>query len=146
MGLPLESAQIMNYTYTLGGITKSLTFCLACFCMGKCSIDFLQNLYFSRLIPYIVSTFPNILNQNKPKKRSRILLSRPLYILYNQMDRGYVTVIASYELLSSLNWSSQHTGSRPKPQAFVLYVCKYCCMRLKASSHIHICRHFVRQT
>ncbi len=33
---------------TPDGITKSSTFCLACFGMGKCSIYFLQSLYFGQ--------------------------------------------------------------------------------------------------
>ena len=36
------------FVLTPGGITKSSTFCSACFCMGKCSIYFLQSLYFSQ--------------------------------------------------------------------------------------------------
>ena len=82
-----------NSFYTPGGITKSLTLCPVCFCTGKCSIYFLQNLYFGTCnsgYAYhnhihimtkiqerrIVSTFPNIVNQNKPN----ILSSHPVYI------------------------------------------------------------------
>ena len=57
------------------------------------------------IIPYMVSTLPNILNQKKPNKRSRILLSHPVFRGTNE-DHG---VFKAYAFLTYFHLCRHHT-------------------------------------
>ncbi len=112
--------------YTPGGITKSSTFCLACFCIYFFYLLFAKSVP----IPNIVSSFPNILNPNKQNKWLRILLSRPVYMAVVQNTGKYLHCCHTIclkgdqiELLYKVNlglpgcmwcwcWSCGHESSR----------------------------------
>ena len=72
--ITLKLVHEKNCNFSLGGIPKSGTFCLLCFdqaSSGICSI-----------LDGHTTDIRNLVNQNKPNKRFRILVSHPVFLVY----------------------------------------------------------------